>query len=140
MSFGETLLKSGEIIPLWFLQGIGAFPYRDQLAPLPVYVLFVLLGLLAVEGAVRQREAPRRSRAAPPHGGVVRVPFVITAITWEKYNHTWQGRYGLAWGLSLAVVVGLGVEHGASGTGGRPWPSEPEPSGSWPRFLAWCRC
>ena len=32
VSLGETLLKSGEIIPLWFLQGIGAFPYRDQLA------------------------------------------------------------------------------------------------------------
>ena len=34
------------------------------------------------------------------------VPFVITAITWDEYGHTWQGRYGLAWGLVLAVLVG----------------------------------
>ena len=104
---GGTLREAVEIIPLWFLQGIGAFPYRDQLAPLSVYVLFVILGLLGVEGAVRHAQPGQLRPLILFMAGWFAVPVVITAATWEKYGHTWQGRYGLPWGLGLAVMVGL---------------------------------
>ena len=74
VSLGKTLIESGQIVPLWFLQGIGAFPYRDQLAPLPVYVLFVVLGLIGLEGAVRYAPSSSRPPLAASHGGVVRGP------------------------------------------------------------------
>lgn len=109
----ERLGKSTSSIPwlsqhvLWLLQGIGAFPARNEQAPVIVYVLWglPLLGLLWMLVA---RARPRERLAV---GALLVAAFAIpTALTLISYASTglaWQGRYVLPIWVGLTAIGGM---------------------------------
>lgn len=103
-----TLLRSLQEVPLWLLQAIAAFPFRNQPAPLVVYPSFLLVaGLLLV---VSWRAGTRRLRSALALAWVagLAIPFGITLATLEEFGTAWQGRY------ALPLLIGSGVLMGAA--------------------------
>jgi hypothetical protein len=108
IDMGFRIMRSLQEIPVWILQAIAAFPYRNQPAPLVVYPCFlVLLGSLVVVGL---RPAPRRLRAAAALAMAVfiLVPLAITLATIDVFGTAWQGRYALPLVVGVAVLAGDG--------------------------------
>jgi hypothetical protein len=102
-----------EQVPLWLLQGVAAFPRRGDAAPLPVYliVLVVLMALVA-SGLVL---AGRRLRAVLLLAMVasVVVPFALTVTTIRVSGPIWQGRYGIPFHLGLMLLATLALDRRA---------------------------
>ena len=107
-------------IVLWPLQAIGAYPLRNDSAPLVVYglVLSVLVGL----AVLALRRTALRSREVLTFGFVVAwsflVPAVLTALTASTAPAAWQGRYGMPFTVGLLVLAGRLLDRG-----GRPSPT-----------------
>jgi hypothetical protein len=94
---------------VWCLQTIGAFPIRDQPAPLIVYpmwlVPFVLLMLLG------WRAAGTRVRAAMVLVTLawLLIPTGATVKTYAALGYAWQGRYALPLSVGLPILAGLAL-------------------------------
>ena len=90
-------------VPLWFLQSVAAFPYRDQPAPMVVYAAggLAVLGLLVLGW----HSADRRLRwtLTVAFALALGLPFALQVHVYEAAGDIWQGRYG--WPLSLGVLV-----------------------------------
>jgi hypothetical protein len=97
-------------VPLWFFQGIAAFPRRMDSAPAVVYVTIglVTLGLIGVGLAT----ATRRLRVTTVAVLVVAVlvPVAVTASTIATAGPLWQGRYGLPFHIGVLLLAGLALE------------------------------
>ena len=102
--------STAEQIPLWFLQGIAAFPRRSNPAPAIVYALvgLILLGLLVLG----LRAASWRLRLTTVGVLVAAVvgPAVFTAHTIRYAGPIWQGRYGMPFHLGVTLLSGLALE------------------------------
>lgn len=113
-SLGERLRRALEAEGLWAFQAVAAFPRRSEPAPVAVYplILLLLLGFLFLAF----RRADRRLRTAM--FGVLAIlailPFCMTVATYNDFGVAWQGRYGLPFGLGLAVLVGVALNREAS--------------------------
>lgn len=95
---------------LWIFQSIAAFPARDEIAPMGVYVVALLAAwvLLAVAGRV----GTGRHRLVL--GLIVlvssAVPIVMTVSTYQQLGTAWQGRYGYPYSLGFFLICGLALE------------------------------
>lgn len=100
---------------LWALQGIAAFPLRDEPAPVPVYLIWgvSLIGLVVAF----VRVANRRERIATAIILVMLtvVPTILTAISYSSEGLAWQGRYSLPLWLGLTSVAGLALDRRPQG-------------------------
>jgi hypothetical protein len=115
---GERLSTAGAQIPQWILQWIGAFPYRNQPAPLIVYAAYVVLFGVLLTLAVRRGDLRIRAAILFVLVASVMTPYVITVATLEDFGSAWQGRYALPFILGLGVIVG-GALAPATGMRGR---------------------
>jgi hypothetical protein len=94
---------------VWCFQTIGAFPIRDQPAPLVVYpmwlVPFILLMLLG------WRVAGTRLRAAMVlvTAAWVLIPTGATVKTYWALGFAWQGRYALPLSVGLPILAALAL-------------------------------
>lgn len=91
---------------LWFIQTVGTFPARDELAPLPLYALAFLAWW--VVAAVALRHADGRSRAALVLLVAVAsaVPLAVTIASFDAAGAIWQGRYTLPLTVGFALLCG----------------------------------
>lgn len=95
---------------LWTLQGIGAFPMRNDPAPTPVYLIWavplvaVLVALLH-EGSRRQRVAGGTTLAL-----LAAVPTALTVVSYRTEGLAWQGRYSLPLLVGITSLAGLAME------------------------------
>jgi hypothetical protein len=99
----------GQVVrwPNWVLSSIGAFPYRDQPAPLAVHLLvLIVLGTLLV-AAVRRGRPPGRRAVLLGAGLSLAVPSVLVALTLADRGGAWQGRYLLPFMAGVPVLAGL---------------------------------
>lgn len=103
----ERLAEAAGELPVWLLQAIGAFPYRDQPAPLWVYACWLLIGGAVLVMGVRASSG--QFRWAILLGLLVSalVPLAVTFVTLNSYGTAWQGRYGLPYALGLLLLAGL---------------------------------
>ncbi len=92
---------------LWTLQSIGAFPARDQRAPVIAYALFVVASVVILW--LGARSASRRTRRVMMAilAAVVVVSATITVLTYPSVGFAWQGRY--IWPLSMGVPLLAGI-------------------------------
>ncbi|MGO4258796.1 DUF2142 domain-containing protein [Marmoricola sp. RAF53] len=109
-SFGGqpwSFVASGAI--LWPLQAIGAFPMRDESAPLALYA--VALTVLAVVLVLAVRRIRLRSRPSAALLFVATtsflVPAYLTAATFHQIGAAWQGRYQMPFTVGLVVVLAM---------------------------------
>ncbi len=106
-------LPSSELISglmVWPFQTIAAFPIRNEMAPVPVYVLWLLL--FAALMIVAMRAASARVRTALTV--LVTVWFAVpVALTYWSYNTegvAWQGRYALPLAVGLTALAGYALD------------------------------
>jgi hypothetical protein len=97
---------------LWPLQAIGAFPYRDEPAPLITYAaaLVVLIGIATI--AVAATRAVPRLRLTLGFVFVTSyaVPIALTVATFSRLGLNWQGRYGMPYTAGLLLLLGLALD------------------------------
>jgi len=98
------LLESLQL-PLWTFQAIAAAPYRNNPAPAPVYLLFLLV--LAVALWLGWRDGSRRNRVATAVACVLGllVPAVLVAATLSTWGGNWQGRYALPFLVGVPLLA-----------------------------------
>ncbi len=97
-------------LPLWFLQGIAAFPRRGTAAPGLVYVLVGAVLLAVVLLGARHADRRRRLAMLAVLVVAVAVPLALTIPTIRTAGAIWQGRYGLPYHLGLTLLAGLALE------------------------------
>lgn len=91
----------------WVLQLIGAFPYRDQPAPLPVYTLGLLVALTLVWLGLRWAERTgERLAVILAAMFTVAVPMLFTYATMAQLDVIWQGRYSLPFAVGIPLLCG----------------------------------
>ncbi len=94
----------------WTFQLVGAFPYRNEPAPIGVYALYFgafagLFVLAVMAGTTRQRRVILLACAA-----TFALPIVITVATSDTEGVVWQGRYGLPYFVGFPVLAGLSID------------------------------
>ncbi|GAA1475941.1 hypothetical protein GCM10009623_03870 [Nocardioides aestuarii] len=95
-------------VPLWLLQDVAAFPFRNQHAPLLVYPLALLV--VAALAVVGLRSAARRLRwsVAVILAVGLGLPYVVTVATMSEIGTAWQGRYALPLLIGVPLLLGAG--------------------------------
>ncbi len=107
---------------VWLLQIVGAFPLRGDASPFVVYVIYLLvLGAMLLAAGVLGRW---RERAVLVLSVVVVValPIVLTAATYRTHGVIWQGRYGLAYAVGVALMASVVIARGAPRSANRELP------------------
>lgn len=95
-------------VPVWILQMIGAFPYRDQPAPLWIYPLFLFVLLLFVVGAWRVTRGTRLARVViAVVVASLLIPVLLSLVLMPSYGAIWQGRYELVLVIGILPLCGL---------------------------------
>jgi len=101
--FPNPLANTLESVPLWFLQSIAAFPFRNTPAPALVYGLVgLIIATLIVAGVIRGGTRVRAAMAVTFLLALA-IPLVLQVRAYPVAGDIWQGRYG--WPLSMGVVV-----------------------------------
>ena len=93
--------------PNWILGNIGAFPYRDQPAPLEAYVLVLLVMLTLLVASIRHGAGVGRRAVVLAVVLALAVPSVLVAITLQERGGMWQGRYSLPFTAGIVMLAGL---------------------------------
>ena len=93
--------------PTWVLSSIGAFPYRDQPAPLVVHLLVLVVLLALLVAVVRRGAGHGRGAVVLAAALCLVVPTVLVALTLEERGGIWQGRYLLPFMAGVMVLAGL---------------------------------
>jgi hypothetical protein len=95
-------------LPAFTLQMVGAFPFRDEPAPLAVYPLaFFVIGLMVI-AACRRGSLVRERRAVL--GIVVLslvIPILFSVAFMPSLGAFWQGRYELPYVIGILPLCGL---------------------------------
>ncbi len=104
------MLATLQQYPLWFLQGVAAFPRRRDAAPGLVYVVVGLATLAVITAGVAVASRRLRLVMAVTATVAVAVPFVLTVTTIEATGPIWQGRYGAPYHVGLVLLAGLALD------------------------------
>jgi hypothetical protein len=97
-------------IPLWFFQGMAAFPYRNDPAPTIVYAAMALvLAALVGWGAIGARPRLRWVLVVAGVLSIV-VPFGLAIPEYPSQGTYWQGRYGLPYTFGLMLLAGYALD------------------------------
>jgi hypothetical protein len=95
-------------LPVYTMQMVGAFPWRDEPAPLGIYplVFFVILLMLA---AAWRRGATARVRRSVLWIGITSllVPVVLSLVFMPSAGAIWQGRYEVPFVIGILPLCGL---------------------------------
>ncbi len=91
----------------WILGSIGAFPFRDQPAPIWVYVCALLVLVTLLVEAVRRGAGSGRRAVVLAIVLFFVVPSVIVALTLKTHGGVWQGRYSLPFTAGVVMLAGL---------------------------------
>lgn len=106
-SSGEGLADLVAEPLVWTLGTVGAFPWPNQPAPMPIYVLYFIVVVTVI--VVALRAAGRRERWAiiGAVGLTYLVPAVLTLLTLSALGAIWQGRYGLPFAIGVLILCGV---------------------------------
>ena len=103
----------GQIV-LWFVQTVGTFPARDELAPMPFYA-GAFLGLVGRHrGVLPSREPRSRAALLLVAGLATTVALAVTLSSWDAAGAIWQGRYAMPLTLGFALVCGRVMDRAAT--------------------------
>jgi hypothetical protein len=99
----------------WLLGTVAAFPLRDQPAPTVVYAGFLAVFVAVWVLALRVASSRLRLVLGALTAGVLAMPFVLTALTYDSRGVIWQGRYGLPLAVGVPLVSALALDGSALG-------------------------
>lgn len=90
---------------LWVLQSIGAFPYRGDPAPMPVYACFLILGATLLAVSWRRADTGDRGMLLAVTVPSLLVPGAITYATYSQFVDSWQGRYTMPFSIGVPLLA-----------------------------------
>jgi MFS family permease len=95
-------------LPVYTMQMVGAFPWRDEPAPLAIYPLVFFVILLMLVAAWR-RGATARVRRAVFWIGITSllIPVVLSLVFMPSAGAVWQGRYEVPFVIGILPLCGL---------------------------------
>jgi hypothetical protein len=102
---------SGRVVA-WTFQLVAAFPFRNQPAPLGVYLLYFSVVLVMLALALRRAPARRRLVLLAAVLMTVALPVCITAVTVDANGAIWQGRYFLPFVVGILILAGTAIDDG----------------------------
>lgn len=105
---------------LWVAQAMGAFPARDELAPLGVLALLTCLYWVFLAVVLRIGDRRGRRVLLMTVCMSVAVPMAISIATHPTLGFSWQGRYGWPYTMGLALVGGYLLDRAADGSAPAP--------------------
>jgi hypothetical protein len=95
-------------LPVYTMQMVGAFPWRDEPAPLGIYPLVFFVILLLLGAAWRRGGTPQVRRAIFGIGLTsLVVPVVLSLIFMPSAGAIWQGRYEIPFVIGILPLCGL---------------------------------
>jgi hypothetical protein len=106
LSLASRIQETTPELFIWPLQGIAAFPLRNDPAPSVVYASYGMLLLWIVLGGIILSSRSRRRALLAVVGLSFAIPWVITVSTLTTFGVAWQGRYALPYLLGAAVLAG----------------------------------
>lgn len=106
-SSSDKATAIGKLLPLWVLQSVGAFPYRNNPAHPLVYACFFVVVLLLLLLAVIRTSGRLRISIVATAALALLVPAAISWTTFEQFGDSWQGRYTLPYSVGLVLLCGL---------------------------------
>lgn len=109
LSASEKLAKVLELLPLWLLQSVAAFPYRNQASLPVVYACYLAVGLFLLVLALRHGSRSRAALVLCAAASAL-VPAAIVFATMDTFYAAWQGRYALPYSLGILVMAGVALE------------------------------
>lgn len=94
-------------VPVWTMQLVAAFPFRDQPAPAAVYpmVLVVIGGLLLM--GLRMARTSERIALGCSILMAIGLPVLLTWATVSSQGVIWQGRYALPFLVGVPLLCGV---------------------------------
>ena len=99
-------------IVIWPLQAIGAFPLRNEAAPVGLYAftLAVLVSVAIIAVRALRRDAGLTRMMVVTAFWTVVVPVALTYITYHDFGTSWQGRYGMPYSVGLFVIAAMALD------------------------------
>jgi hypothetical protein len=94
----------GVYLVQWFLGSFGAFPTRNEPAPVLVYAVLVLASLVFVLWGLLRSSGRTRVALCLTMALSVVVPIIFTLVYWDPAK--WQGRYSLPLTVGCFLLVG----------------------------------
>jgi hypothetical protein len=95
-------------LPVYLMQMVGAFPYRDVPAPLGIYPLEFFVIVLMVAAAWRRGPTPRSRQAVLwIVVATVVLPVVLSLVFMPSFGAIWQGRYEVPFVIGILPLCGL---------------------------------
>jgi hypothetical protein len=92
---------------VWLLQLVAAFPYRDDVAPLAVYPLVLLVVVTTLVTSIRHAGRNQRLAIVAALLVAVLVPVALTLATAKSQGLIWQGRYGMPYIIGVLLMCGV---------------------------------
>lgn len=90
---------------LWVMQSIGAFPFRGNPAPTPVYACFLILGAIWLTVAWRRGDVRDRWMLLAVVAPSLLVPGAIAYATYSQFVDSWQGRYTMPFSIGVPLLA-----------------------------------
>jgi len=95
-------------LPQYTMQMVGAFPWRDEPAPLGIYPLVFFVIVLMLVAAWRKGATPRVRRAVLLIAVTsLLVPVVLSLVFMPSAGAIWQGRYEIPFVVGILPLCGL---------------------------------
>jgi hypothetical protein len=95
-------------LPVFLMQMVGAFPYRDVPAPLGIYPLVFFVIVLMVAAAWRRGPSAHTRRAVLwITVAALVVPVALSLVFMPSLGAIWQGRYELPFVIGILPLCGL---------------------------------
>lgn len=110
LAFGD--LANGLVV--WGLQSIGAFPLRNEPAPVIVYVLWLVPFVALLVAGIRRGSIRMRLAGLVLLVIWVAVPAALTYLSYGSEGLAWQGRYALPLAIGFPALAGLALDRGGS--------------------------
>ncbi len=99
----------GQVL-VWAMQTVGAFPMRNQPAPLAVYALWLVLFCTLMTLGMRHAARGTRTAVALISLVWVAVPALASVVTFDTDGFAWQGRYALVLAVGLPMLAGFALD------------------------------
>jgi hypothetical protein len=100
---------------LWFFQTLAAFPSRDEIAPIPLYLLGFLAWWVLVALAVKVATTRERLTLAAVLVAGTAIPVAATIAVYPTIGTAWQGRYAYPFTMGFLLICGLVLDRASTG-------------------------
>jgi hypothetical protein len=99
---------------LWCFQAMAAFPARDEIAPMGLFAVGLIMWWVVAAAAVRLGLRRERWVLLVLVLATLAIPAAFTAATYASQGPIWQGRYGYPYSMGILLLCGVILDRRAA--------------------------